>query len=279
MLSAHKVWKRDLAIDVPRPVGISRRPRTQSSDETGLAVFPIMGRRFVQFTSTQRVAFVPYGQALRSINGDRLMLLKLTCIDRFFVDALITDGNSKLLFLSAWCRDTVAQEFLAKMSLNASDDGFLGSVLEFVGPETIRVSLSKDAKLEKRQGRVSGGVFGDGLINLWVFNSICSMPDTANAKAVLLSRSDDHEDVRDRLWSTIKMISTAPLLDHWRDDVIHAFETQGWITTRSGFGVSALLVELSDAVLLIGEMVRSGELTPEPLDSDSDDSWSQEEAA
>lgn len=269
---AYAVWQARVIEDERCPAGRSRRPRTNLNDETGPAV--ASSRPFVHFTLTRRGASVPPGCALRPQHGDDAMFLTLMRLDRFFVDALVTDGNNKLLFLSAWCRDTVAQEFLAKMSLSAHEDGFLDSTLVFEGDATYRVTLNKDDKLEKRQGRVSGGVFGDRLVHLWVFAPICVTPDTANARAVLLMQAGSPASASDRLWSIVKAISPAPLLDDWRDDVVTAFEQEGWIKPLSGFGLSGLDLDLSDAGQVIGDMVRSGVLTadqsPPTIDGESE---------
>jgi len=279
MRQCKSVWLECVVKDAIRPAGKLRRPRPSMSDETGQAVAASTQRLFVHSHKTRWGASVPLGSALRQYNGEMLMFLRLMRLDRFFVDALVTDENDKLLFLSAWCRDTVAQEFLAKMSLSSANDGFQDSTLVFEGDATMRVALGRDDKLEKRQGKVSGGVFGDNLVHLWVFAPICITPDAANARAVLLMRPDDSASASDRLWSIVKTISPAPLLDDWRTAVVSAFEQEGWIKPLSGFGLAAIDLDLTDADQVIGDMVRSGVLTASQSPVAADNPQAVREAA
>ena len=261
MAVAFSVWSESVLSDNFRPVGLSRRLRTHRNDGTGPTTLALLRRLFVQFTQPKRGSSVPSGHGLCIVNGDKLMFLKCMRLDSFFVDALITDEHNRLLFLSARCRDTVAQEFLAKMTLSTKDDGFLDGVLVFEGDKTIRVILKKEDKFEKRQGKVPGGVFGESLVHLWVFNPICLTPDTANFRAVLLMKAHSDVSNSERLWSIIKTICPAPLLDEWRACVVAAFEKQDWIKPVSGFGLSAVFLDLTNAGVVIRDMVRTGVLT------------------
>jgi hypothetical protein len=181
-----------------------------------------------------------------------------------WLDALLPDADGELLFLSAWGRDTAAQELVARLSLSEREGGLerlwasgLGRYVEVGNPD----------RLEKHSGRVRTSLYGE-LTHLWVYHRLAVRPDRANRKALLLHRpvrpSDDEgrEALRERLWALVRETCHLPLLAHWRERVLNAFEGQDWVRPLEGLGMDAVLVDLGEPRLedVIHHLAARGEI-------------------
>jgi hypothetical protein len=181
-----------------------------------------------------------------------------------WLDALLPDADGELLFLSAWGRDTAAQELVARLSLSEREGGLerlwasgLGRYVEVGNPD----------RLEKHTGRVRTSLYGE-LTHLWVYHRLAVRPDRANRKALLLHRpvrpSDDEgrEALRERLWALVRETCHLPLLAHWRERVLNAFEGQDWVRPLEGLGMDAVLVDLGEPRLedVIHHLAARGEI-------------------
>lgn len=181
-----------------------------------------------------------------------MKFLKLKQIGDVFIDGLLTDQN-RLLFLSCWASDTRAQEFIAKLSLQSTEEGFLGGTITVERPDgtVLPANVPSDAKLDKEYGSMpSTALFGSRMSHVMVFDQLVGSVDKANRRAIAIRRSDGgDDDVEDRLWRLVNDVSTVPLLDHWRDSIMAWFREEGWLYDIPGVGVQGVMLNLSDAAL------------------------------
>ena len=198
-----------------------------------------------------------------------MQFLKLKQIGDVFIDGLLTDQN-RLLFLSCWASDTRAQELMAKLSLGASDDGFLGGIITVERPDgtVLPVDVPSDAKLDKEYGSMpSTALFGSRMSHVMVFDQLVGSVDKANRRAIAIRRSDGGaDDLDDRLWRLVNDVSTVPLLDDWRDPIMAWFREEGWLYDIPGVGVEGVMLNLADAALepWITTNLKSGVLSVPP---------------
>ncbi|MBA5723300.1 hypothetical protein H1B30_30665, partial [Pseudomonas aeruginosa] len=95
-----------------------------------------------------------------------------------YVDACVCDEQRNLVFLSAWGRDTVTQEFLARLTLGREENG-IDHFHIIVDGRRLPVFPNQDL-LEKRTTRQFRGTLFGSLLNLWLFDRRASAPDRGN---------------------------------------------------------------------------------------------------
>ncbi|EMM6323477.1 hypothetical protein RO330_004862, partial [Pseudomonas aeruginosa] len=81
-----------------------------------------------------------------------------------YVDACVCDEQRNLVFLSAWGRDTVTQEFLARLTLDREENG-IDHFHIIVDGRRLPVFPNQDL-LEKRTTRQFRGTLFGSLLNL-----------------------------------------------------------------------------------------------------------------
>jgi len=196
-----------------------------------------------------------------------LNLLPIPEVPGLFVDAALTDKGSNLLFLSVWGRDTVCQEFLARLSLSVSEGGL--DRFQVGGDATARfIQIGNPERLGKRTCRADQTIFGS-LAQLWLYDQFTERPDKANRRGYLLYQAaEDPQVVDKRLWQLIRETCHLPLLDHWQAPFIELCRRRDWLTHLDGLGVNAWLVELgnSDLEAEVTALIRAGRLALEPGD-------------
>ena len=101
-----------------------------------------------------------------------------------YVDACVCDEQCNLVFLSAWGRDTVTQEFLARLTLGREENG-IDHFHIIVDGRRLPVFPNQDL-LEKRTTRQFRGTLFGSLLNLWLFDRRASAPDRGNHLAFAL---------------------------------------------------------------------------------------------
>lgn len=173
-------------------------------------------------------------------------MLNIDVADSIHCDGLLVDENKKLLFMSAWGRDTAIAEWLAKLTLPGHENG----VREFVASnQEHRQYVSVPKELDKRQARMPGSVFGD-LIQLFLFDPSLIKPDRVKRQAWLLYRPEDmNAGLRPDIWPLVRETCHVPLQDHWRAPVLRQFDERGWLSQLDGYNVHAIGVDLgSDEV-------------------------------
>lgn len=180
-----------------------------------------------------------------------------------YVDACVCDEQRQLIFLSAWGRDTVMQEFLARLTLGQDENGLEQFHVVLDGrslPVFPQVEL-----LEKRTTRQFRGTLFGSLLHLWLFDRRCTRPDLANHLAFALLERDAIP--HDRLWPLVMETCPLPLLQHWRQPVMEVLSQHGMLTAlpTSLGALSAWRLALQLDVLepTLGDLIRRGQLTTE----------------
>ncbi|MCX8984271.1 hypothetical protein [Citrobacter portucalensis] len=194
-------------------------------------------------------------------------LLQLNDVPHIMADGYVCDERRSLIFISLWGRDTAIQELLARLTLKNEDaltqltltDDALHEHLLFPDP----------SNLDKFSSRHPQTRFGT-LVNLWLFDKRCRIPDRTNAQAFLLLQRDDPHWSK-RIWALLKETTSLPLLDHWRDWILTLLQTSQMLIPVSGYGDLTgwqLALDTARLTTLIGESILAGKLTtiPHPAD-------------
>lgn len=190
-------------------------------------------------------------------------LFQIEELPDLYVDACVCDEQRNLVFLSAWGRDTVLQEFLARLTLGREENG-IDQFHVIVDGRRLPVFPDQDL-LEKRTTRQFRGTLFGSLLHLWLFDRRASAPDQANHFAFALLERD--EDPHHRLWPLVMETCPLPLLPHWREPVMRVLIQHQMLTALPGAigNVCAWRLALQLDVLepSLGELIRRGELTTE----------------
>jgi len=189
-------------------------------------------------------------------------LMKMSVIGDLYVDAVLTDESSHLLFMSIWGRDTALQEFTARLQLQGSQDGIRD--FHVTGPDFDRyVQIPNVDTLDKISSKTSRNTVFGQLTQLWIYHELVARPDMVNRRAVMVYRPGEQPDT----WALVKSVCHLPLLDHWRDSILACCFSHEWICELDcGLGVKGILIDLSsdDVEREITEMIHNNELTLEP---------------
>ena len=190
-------------------------------------------------------------------------LFQIEELPDLYVDACVCDEQRNLVFLSAWGRDTVLQEFLARLTLGREENG-IDQFHVIVDGRRLPVFPDQDL-LEKRTTRQFRGTLFGSLLHLWLFDRRASAPDQANHFAFALLERD--EDPHHRLWPLVMETCPLPLLPHWREPVMGVLIQHQMLTALPGAigNVCAWRLALQLDVLepSLGKLIRRGELTTE----------------
>ena len=190
-------------------------------------------------------------------------LFQIEELPDLYVDACVCDEQRNLVFLSAWGRDTVLQEFLARLTLGREENG-IDQFHVIVDGRRLPVFPNQEL-LEKRTTRQFRGTLFGSLLHLWLFDRRASTPDQANHFAFALLERE--EDPHHRLWPLVMETCPLPLLPHWREPVMGVLIQHQMLTALPGAigNVCAWRLALQLDVLepSLGELIRRGELTTE----------------
>lgn len=198
--------------------------------------------------------------------SDTPKICGITEFSDLVTDACITDERFNLVFGSFWGRDTVVQEILARITLNASDNLSLSSIT--VQGEGIHspVYFNKDF-LDKRMTKASGTLFGS-MTNVWLYDQRVLQADYANYSSYILIRdgfADDEDHAR--IWNQIVDLAPFPILDHWKDRVLDVVVRHQMIQSMNTIFGNAVAKHIALKVDVlqnaISSMIRSGLLTTE----------------
>lgn len=183
-------------------------------------------------------------------------------------DAFVGDEHGNLVFLSLWARDTAVQEFLARLTLGADENGLDQFHVDHQQGSAIPVFVGDVDKLEKRSTRAYRRTLFGSLTNLWLFDKRCVKPDKANASALVLLPRDSAHRI-DRLWRLVQDTCPLPLLDHWREPVLELLQSRQMLTALSrslgpleGY---RLCIDIPALRTALGHLIRQGALDIEPV--------------
>lgn len=184
-------------------------------------------------------------------------MLRLDFTTSVFCDALLTDHQGDLLFMSVWGRDTDIQEVLAKLTLANNPDGVRSFNAKGDGI-AMRVNVPNQNLLDKQQGRAGGSVFGQ-LVQAFVYTISIQQPDRVNRVAWALYRCLDDQQQPPDVWPLVMDTCHVPLLPAWREPVLTTFRYRGWIREIKGYRMGAVGVDLGDdnVELVIEELAAS----------------------
>ncbi|WP_122339490.1 hypothetical protein [Pseudomonas caricapapayae] len=135
-----------------------------------------------------------------------------------FVDACVCDEQRGLVFMSAWGRDTVVQEFFARLTLGSSEGG-LEHFHVVHEQRSLPVFVGNVDMLDKRTTRTYKRTLFGSLVHLWIFDKRVARPDLANHVAFALLPPGQHMS-EEMLWPLVRETCPLPLLDHWREQVL-----------------------------------------------------------
>jgi hypothetical protein len=190
-------------------------------------------------------------------------LFQIEELPDLYVDACVCDEQRNLVFLSAWGRDTVLQEFLARLTPGREENG-IDQFHVIVDGRRLPVFPNQEL-LEKRTTRQFRGTLFGSLLHLWLFDRRASTPDQANHFAFALLEHE--EDPHHRLWPLVMETCPLPLLPHWREPVMGVLIQHQMLTALPGVigNVCAWRLALQLDVLKpsLGELIRRGKLTTE----------------
>lgn len=197
-----------------------------------------------------------------------------------FADAIASDDNAQLLFVSVFGRDTSIQQLFARCQLPRAQGGidklsFRLDPKENLGRRTtvlanadvLEVLVGDPNRLDKLTGRLpKENLFGN-LVHAWIFDPVILTPDRAGRTGWSLREFRDDQDAnldasQESLWSLIKEVSPLPLLDHWQGFMLTKLFDQGCIREARTMGrIRATKVALPDAFEVeVSRWVRDGSL-------------------
>lgn len=179
---------------------------------------------------------------------------------RLFADAVIFNEDGRLLFLSAFGRDTAVQELLARLSLPAGDRLRLSNLWISRHGDAYEPLAARD--LQKIMGRVPDSIFGK-LVHLFLYDPVCAEPDRESRTASLLVPHGSDSTMP--LWQLVRQVSHLPLLDHWRAPLLEQLTATGMIRPLESLGrLQGFGVELANGYEdLVSGLVQSGVLSAE----------------
>ncbi|SDS17188.1 hypothetical protein SAMN05216198_1350 [Halopseudomonas litoralis] len=200
-------------------------------------------------------------------SSDHLLYRIDECSD-LMADACVCGEDGDLVFLSVWARDTAIQQFLARLTLGRDVDGLDQFHLITDQGASVSVFVPSVERLEKRLTRSYRRTLFGSLVNLWLFDRRCVLPDKATTSALaLLPRAA--ADPTSRLWLLVKETCPLPLLDHWQGTVIALLRDRDMIRDLpvalgplQGFRLGLDVPVLTEA---LGSMIRQGVLTAHPV--------------
>ena len=193
------------------------------------------------------------------IESQKALYRLIECPD-LMVDGCVCDDQNDLIFLSVWGRDTVTQEFLARLTLGSDGKGLDQFRIAIDNDRDFPVFVRSVDRLEKRMTRAYRGTLFGSINHLWLIDRRCIEPDKANAQslAILPKHAPDRTQ---RLWGLVQKTCPLPLLDQWRDVVLDLLRSQSMLTSLPvALGaIEAFRLALDVPVLtgVLGDLIRN----------------------
>ncbi|HVV67976.1 MAG TPA: hypothetical protein VHE99_02910 [Gammaproteobacteria bacterium] len=181
-----------------------------------------------------------------------------------FIDALVTDADNNLLFLSAWGNESFVQQTRARLSLSDWEEQLRHFRLQQPAKNLTTGLISIDRTLvEDVTGRPAGNTLLAHVTQLWIYNRLTIAPDNANHRAVLLRRHTEEEtQYKTRVWQALQVLCPIPLHVTW-EFLLDKFVERGWVRFCRGFKIDACYLDFSNSAveLFITDQVQTGALT------------------
>lgn len=187
-----------------------------------------------------------------------------------FADACLRDAEGRMLLLSLYGRDTALNQFVAAISLPASQLGV--GAFHLVGVDGRRhfCDVGGADRLAKHSGRLPRQNLFGPLSHLWIYDKALQAPDLVNRIGWVLLRGEGSQaDLQLELlgWRLMQRLSPVALLDTWREALIEWARGAGVLRELNEprfppLGpVRGLRVSLGEAFLAqVSSLVRSGEI-------------------
>lgn len=184
-------------------------------------------------------------------------------VSNVYADAIVSDENSQLLFLSVWGLDTAIQTLLAGLTLPLVKGGYRALQVRHAPDECVYHYVDEPERLLKLTGRSNNNAAHvRGLVQLWLYDPRANV-DCLNHRALLFKRQDEAEIVfNQRLWTTVQQLCPVPLLAEW-EGLLGVFKGYGWVNHYRGLKVDAYALDFSsdDVEKRLTAAIQSGELT------------------
>ena len=179
-----------------------------------------------------------------------------------FVDSVLTDQASNLLFCSFWGNDTSIRDLQARFTLANAEGGL--TAFNITGndaqgkPLKTFVQLGNIANIGQMTGRVHTDILGD-MVHCWLYNNEIMKPDLANHRALLINQDGQPNN----LWNAIKLVCPVPLLDHWQDLITTAMIDADMITPLSGINQYGVQINIDEEAIamIVKEACMDGSLS------------------
>lgn len=209
------------------------------------------------------------------------MLFQVVELADLFVDACLRNESGELMFLSVYGRDTAVQQFKATLQLKPNSGGlnsFTLKACENAQLQSQTVYVGNPDRFEVYSGRFpKDNLFGN-LTQLWIYDPILTKPDKSLKTGWVLSDKPwDLDGVKDELisglWGMYKQLSQIPLLDIWKDRIMHLnneiYVKWCHATNYPPLGnISACLLKLEDDFNeVVSSMVKNGDISLDGVNS------------
>jgi hypothetical protein len=183
-------------------------------------------------------------------------------------DGCLCDEGGNLIFLSIWGRDTVVQEFLARLQLGSQKDGLDQFHLVTDEHLSIPVFVGNVDQLDKVTTRAFRQTLFGPMVHVWLFDKRCTRPDKANGSALAILPKDAPNRAQ-RLWALVQDTCPLPLLDHWHDTVMALLQSRAMLSPLQ-FALGPLegyrlALDVPGLTRALGELIRSDTLRTSPL--------------
>jgi hypothetical protein len=178
------------------------------------------------------------------------------------VDACLLDENFFLVFASFWGRDTAMQQFLARLTLGAKEEGLTQFHL-VSGHHSVPVDVPSAEHLAKQNARSFRKTLFGSMTNLWLYHRLAVTPDRANGEAYAILPAHA-ENVDERLWPLVQTCCPLPLLSHWQEIVLDTLKAEGMLKKlpRAFGSVMGFKLDINMALLerRMKQLIRTGAL-------------------
>lgn len=161
-----------------------------------------------------------------------------------FVDAYLMDGE-RWIFGSFWGSETTMQEFFARLTLSNHEQGLRSFTLQSATGERQRIFAGRVDDLTKVTGRTPNTTVLGSFCNVWIFDPALQKPDRTNGEAYIIGRpSESRAQMWLRAWASVQSLSQAPLLEHWRDELMELLTANEWLKPLIGVGVQGYRIAI-----------------------------------